>query len=96
MCGSRRPRGGSLPPILQWLLKVVTKTMGHVNGTTPIGIGPLRHRRPHGPVRSNGGRKTGANMIMMIRNGGIDINPCPGLCALRHQALNRSAWGVST
>ena len=63
------------------------------NGTIRIGIGPLRHHRPHGPVRINGSRKNGANMIVMIRNGGIDINPRPGLCALRHQALNRSARG---
>ena len=70
------------------------------NGTTQIGngmirirIGPLRHHRPHGPVRSNGGHKNGATTISMVRLGGSDINPCPGLCAARHQALNRSARG---
>ena len=44
------------------------------NGMIRIGVGPLRLRRLLGSARSNGGgRKTGANMILTVISGGIDV-----------------------
>ena len=55
-------------------MEIGTPNITGGSGVVRIGTnGLLRHRPPHGPARSNGGRNIGTNMIMMIRHGGTEI-----------------------
>ena len=55
-------------------MKLGTPNIIDGNGVARIGTnGPLRPRPLHGPARSDGGRLTGIDLIMMIINGGTEI-----------------------